>query len=465
MSYRNPQFKVFSNSAIYQDFFSGASRNFDKLASIAKKNQEENKKIDKEVEEYDSGIRADVIKADGTDQVDLVKSYQPVLDKLSKNKKLLLKGGLTNEEKADYKAYEDKVFESISIAKRGIGAMAEKGLALTEAKKAGTFDNTLNDFKQVAAFESINKGGQNQIIVDIDNPTDVSWTVSSPADKENPQIESKEIASFNFNNLLKVKNDETASYWTKIPKLSYPGAKEAILDKNGNFLEGVKTKESKTLTKKTDKKNVYQVNQVMDLEASRLPGSALDNTLRASAKAILYSPQEAASLWNNKLRPLDKSKPLWLGTLDGTLVTQEQKNDFINLYAKSFYEGEGKTYSVKGRTIEEDILQEEEPARPGKEASALMAKIKSLENGQVGSFINHKNKTIKQTGENEWTLTEEVVDMAGNSSIKEIAKVDDPKKLKNKFGIIDAALVDEKAEVDIDIAMDNALGPVTSPME
>ena len=464
MSYRNPQFKVFSNTAIYQNFFDGASKNMENLAEIAKENQKENEKIDEDVEEYDSKVRAGVIQADTSDQIDLVESYQPVLDRLSENKKRLLKGGLTKEQKAEYRTYEQKAFESINIAKRGIGAMAEKGLALFDAKKNRTFDNTLNDFRDVAAFESINKGGKNKIRVNLDDPTDVSWVVSTPTNKDNPQIKSTEIASFNFNNLLKVKNDDTAGYWTEIPKLTYPGAKGAILDKNGNFLEDAQTIETKTLKKETKKKKVYQVNRVLDLEASRQPGSALDTTLRASARAMLDYPQEAASLWNNKLRPLDKSKPLWLGTLNGTPITKEQENDFINLYAKSFYEGEGKSYAVKGRTIEESIPQEEEdtpPPKPGKEAAALLAKIKSLKNGQTGSFITHKNKTIKQTGDNEWTLTEEVVDKDGNTSTKVISKVDDPQKLKGKFGISDETLVSETAEVDIDTAVNSAFGPET----
>ena len=65
----------------------------------------------------------------------------------------------------------------------------------------------------------------------------------------------------------------------------------------------------------------------------------------------------------------------------------------------------------------------------------LIANLDSFIDGQIGPTFDFKGKTVKKTGEKEWTLTEEVVDEAGNVSVKEIAKVNNPKEIKNKLGV------------------------------
>ena len=139
---------------------------------------------------------------------------------------------------------------------------------------------------------------------------------------------------------------------------------------------------------------------------------------------------------------------------------------FIDTYKEAFYEGQGKTYSKKLRTVVNPKIDDvTKKVKPGKAAAALLANLKSLEGGQVGSFFEFKGKTVKQTAENEWTLTEEVVDGDGNTSTKVIATVDDPNKLKDKFGITDAALVPEAADLDVDMAVNASLGPPTEENE
>lgn len=469
MSYRNPQLNVRSDAALYTNFFKNISASFSNvadaygkkqadMAALAEENKKANEKIDKETAEYKAKINANVIKADSSVQIDLVESYKPVLSKLGEMRKKSESNNATPEEKDAFRAYEQKVLQSITTAKQGLIGMAEKGQALVEAKENNNFDNTLNDYREVFAFESINKGGVNKIDINVDDPTNMNWVVSTPADKNDPNIKSTEIASFNFNSIITAKQSDDTDYWTTIPNLEYPGLKEVITDEEDNFLEGVPVKEVRTLTKSTDQKNVYQISQVIDFEKAKQPGSAIMLQLEAAAESYLAIPQEAASLWNNKLLPLDKTAKQWLGPLDGAAITDEQKADFTKMYVKSFFEGQAKVYKNNTRTIEADKEQGDKDPKPGASARALIANLNSLNEGQVGSTFDFKGKTVTQTGENEWTLTEEVVDASGNVSTKEIAKVDDPKKLKNKFGIIDAALVPDEAEVNVDMAVDNALG-------
>lgn len=470
MSYRNPQLNVRSDAALYTNFFSNISSSVSKIAdayskqqvdaaALAKENKESNEKIDKETADYKAKINAGVIKADSAVQVDLVESYEPILKKLGELRKASEKTGATSEQKDEFRAYELKVSQSIGVAKNGLIGMAEKGQALVDAKEKNNFDNTLNDYRDVFAFESINKGGVNKVVIDLDDPTSMNWTVSTPENKDNPDIKSTQIASFDFNNIITAKQSDDTDYWTTIPGLEYPGLKEVITDEKDNFLKGVPVKEVRTLTKSTDKKNVYQISQVIDFEKATQPGSSIMLQLDAAAESYLAIPQEAASLWNNKLLPLDKTKKQWLGPLNGDVITNEQKADFKKMYVKSFFEGQAKAYSNKTKTIEANKEQGDPDPKPGAAARALIANLNSLNEGQIGSTFDFKGKTVTQTGEKEWTLTQEVVDGDGNVSTKEIAKVDDPKKLKNKFEIIDAALVPPEAEVNIDMAVNNALDP------
>ena len=467
MSYRNPQLNVRSDAALYTNFFKNISSSFSKIAdayskqqvdaaALAKENKELNEEIDKETADYKAKINASVIKADSSVQVDLVESYKPILKKLGELRKASEKTGATSEQKDEFRAYEIKVSQSIGVAKNGLIGMAEKGQALVDAKENNNFDNTLNSSKDVLAFESINKGGVNKVVIDLDDPTSMSWAVSTPEDGE---TKGELISSFDFNNIITAKQSDDTDYWTTIPGLEYPGLKEVITDEKDNFLEGVPVKEVRTLTKSTDKKNVYQISQVIDFEKATQPGSSIMLQLDAAAESYLAIPQEAASLWNNKLLPLDKTKKQWLGPLNGDVITNEQKADFKKMYVKSFFEGQAKAYVNKTKTIEANKEQGDSDPKPGAKARALIANLNSLNEGQVGSTFDFEGKTVTQTGEKEWTLTQEVVDRDGNASTKEIAKVDDPKKLKNKFGIIDAALVPTEAEVNIDMAVNNALDP------
>ena len=449
MSYRNPQLNVRSDAALYTNFFKNISSSFSKIAdtyskqqvnaaALAKENKELNEEIDKETADYKAKINASVIKADSSVQVDLVESYKPILKKLGELRKASEKTGATSEQKDEFRAYEIKVSQSIGVAKNGLIGMAEKGQALVDAKENNNFDNTLNSSKDVLAFESINKGGVNKVVIDLDDPTSMSWAVSTPEDGE---TKGELISSFDFNNIITAKQSDDTDYWTTIPGLEYPGLKEVITDEKDNFLEGVPVKEVRTLTRSTDKKNVYQISQVIDFEKATQPGSSIMLQLDAAAESYLAIPQEAASLWNNKLLPLDKTKKQWLGPLNGDVITNEQKADFKKMYVKSFFEGQAKAYSNKTKTIEANKEQGDPDPKPGAAARALIANLNSLNEGQIGSTFDFKGKTVTQTGEKEWTLTQEVVDGDGNVSTKEIAKVDDPKKLKNKFEIIDAALV------------------------
>lgn len=467
MSYRNPQLNVRSDAALYTNFFKNISSSFSKIAdayskqqvdaaALAKENKESNEKIDKETADYKAKINAGVIKADSSVQVDLVESYKPILKKLGELRKASEKTGATSEQKDEFRAYEIKVSQSIGVAKNGLIGMAEKGQALVDAKENNNFDNTLNSSKDVLAFESINKGGVNKVVIDLDDPTSMSWAVSTPEDGE---TKGELISSFDFNNIITAKQSDDTDYWTTIPGLEYPGLKEVITDEKDNFLEGVPVKEVRTLTKSTDKKNVYQISQVIDFEKATQPGSSIMLQLDAAAESYLAIPQEAASLWNNKLLPLDKTKEQWLGPLNGDVITDEQKADFKKMYVKSFFEGQAKAYVNKTKTIEANKEQGDSDPKPGAKARALIANLNSLNEGQVGSTFDFEGKTVTQTGEKEWTLTQEVVDRDGNASVKEIAKVDDPKKLKNKFGVVDAALVPTEAEVNIDMAVNNALDP------
>ena len=467
MSYRNPQLNVRSDAALYTNFFKNISSSFSKIAdayskqqvdaaALAKENKESNEKIDKETADYKAKINAGVIKADSAVQVDLVESYEPILKKLGELRKASEKTGATSEQKDEFRAYEIKVSQSIGVAKNGLIGMAEKGQALVDAKENNNFDNTLNSSKDVLAFESINKGGVNKVVIDLDDPTSMSWAVSTPEDGE---TKGELISSFDFNNIITAKQSDDTDYWTTIPGLEYPGLKEVITDEKDNFLEGVPVKEVRTLTRSTDKKNVYQISQVIDFEKATQPGSSIMLQLDAAAESYLAIPQEAASLWNNKLLPLDKTKKQWLGPLNGDVITDEQKADFKKMYVKSFFEGQAKAYVNKTKTIEANKEQGDSDPKPGAKARALIANLNSLNEGQVGSTFDFEGKTVTQTGEKEWTLTQEVVDRDGNASVKEIAKVDDPKKLKNKFGVVDAALVPTEAEVNIDIAVNNALDP------
>ena len=467
MSYRNPQLNVRSDAALYTNFFKNISSSFSKIAdayskqqvdaaALAKENKESNEKIDKETADYKAKINAGVIKADSAVQVDLVESYEPILKKLGELRKASEKTGATSEQKDEFRAYEIKVSQSIGVAKNGLIGMAEKGQAIVDAKEINNFDNTLNSSKDVLAFESINKGGVNKVVIDLDDPTSMSWAVSTPEDGE---TKGELISSFDFNNIITAKQSDDTDYWTTIPGLEYPGLKEVITDEKDNFLEGVPVKEVRTLTRSTDKKNVYQISQVIDFEKATQPGSSIMLQLDAAAESYLAIPQEAASLWNNKLLPLDKTKKQWLGPLNGDVITNEQKADFKKMYVKSFFEGQAKAYVNKTKTIEANKEQGDSDPKPGAKARALIANLNSLNEGQVGSTFDFEGKTVTQTGEKEWTLTQEVVDRDGNASVKEIAKVDDPKKLKNKFGVVDAALVPTEAEVNIDIAVNNALDP------
>ncbi len=467
MSYRNPQLNVRSDAALYTNFFKNISSSFSKVAdayskqqvnaaALAKENKELNEEIDKETADYKAKINASVIKADSSVQVDLVESYKPILKKLGELRKASEKTGATSEQKDEFRAYEIKVSQSIGVAKNGLIGMAEKGQALVDAKENNNFDNTLNSSKDVLAFESINKGGVNKVVIDLDDPTSMSWAVSTPEDGE---TKGELISSFDFNNIITAKQSDDTDYWTTIPGLEYPGLKEVITDEKDNFLEGVPVKEVRTLTKSTDKKNVYQISQVIDFEKATQPGSSIMLQLDAAAESYLAIPQEAASLWNNKLLPLDKTKKQWLGPLNGDVITDEQKADFKKMYVKSFFEGQAKAYVNKTKTIEANKEQGDSDPKPGAKARALIANLNSLNEGQVGSTFDFEGKTVTQTGEKEWTLTQEVVDRDGNVSTKEIAKVDDPKKLKNKFGVVDAALVPTEAEVNIDMAVNNALDP------
>lgn len=474
MSYTDPQLNVRSDAALYQQFFTNISDSFAKtvaaysekkkeLAEIAKKNKEDNEKIEKDVETYKSSVEADIVKADSANQIDLVESYQGVLDKLAENKELLLSGNLTEEKKIEIKAYERKANQSIQLAKNGLNAFVIKGSDLVESQKNGSFDKELNDPGAVYAMQISGKGAINKVIVDVENPMDVRWNVYEASSKDNPESKGEEVYSFDFNSLVNTEQNPTADFWVTTPDLTYPGVDQILTDKNNAFLEGVPTKEAPpVLVKKTDKKNTYQINEVLDIEAIKQdPSSALMLQLRADADAYLAVPSEAISLYNNSLVNLSKDGKKWYGLLEGKPLTPEQKIQFEEAYIESFLQGQANSYSVKKGTVEEDIPQEKEPVKPGKEASALIAKLDSLKGGQVGSFITHKNKTVKQTGDNEWTLTEEVVDRNGNTSTKVISKVDDPQELKEEFGIIDAALVAKEAKVDIDLAVDNAIGQET----
>ena len=468
MSYRDPQLNVRSDAALYTNFFKSISDSFSKvataygasqakMAALAEENKKANDVLDEKTEEYTAKLNAGIIKVDTSTQINLVESFKPVLDKLAEGYKKANSGNASPEEKQNFRLYEQKVLQSIGLAKNGLVAMTEKGAALVEAKENKTFDNTLNDYRDVFAFESINKGGVNKVTIDVEDPLNINWTVSTPSNEDNPEVKSTEIASFNFNDLLRTSSSDDTDYWTTIPNLEYTGVKEVLIDENNQFLQETPVKEVSRNIKSTDKKDVYQISQVVNFDEALKPGSALRLQLEADAGAYLAFPQEAASLWNNKLLPLDKTKNKWLGPLDGTPISKEQKAEFTELYIKSFSEGQGKTYTVKSRVEEVDKFTKPSGPRPGKQAAALLANINSLKNGQIGSTFSFKDRTATQTGENEWTVTEEVIDASGNASTKVIAKVDDPEKLKDKFGVVDAALVGEEADVNIDMAVDNAL--------
>ena len=474
MSYRDPQLNVRSDAALYTNFFNSISSSFAKVAegyakgvankaALIKANKENNDAIDKEVATYTSKLQAGIIKVDSSSAVDLVESYKPMLAKLGENKKLELSGNATKEQLAEYRDYELKAMQSIQLSKKGLVTMAENGADLVASKEDGTFDNELNNPNTVLGFQMIGKGGVNNLVIDVDDPMNINWNVSSKGKDDEP---GKNIASYNLGSIVAISEDAGSDYWVTTPKLDFQGVGNVIMSESGDFNDNVPTKDTFTLIKDRKGEKTYQVTQVLDIDAMRNEkGSTIDALLEAKAFGVLEYQNQAASLWNNNLSKINKQEK-WTNPVEGEPLTEEQKTLFIDTYKEAFYEGQGKTYSKKLRTVVNPKIEDvAKKVKPGKAAAALLANLKSLEGGQVGSFFEFQGKTVKQTAENEWTLTEEVVDNDGNSSTKVIATVDDPNKLKDKFGITDAALVPEAADLDVDMAVNASLGPIAEENE
>ena len=184
--------------------------------------------------------------------------------------------------------------------------MAENGADLVASKEDGTFDNELNNPNTVLGFQMIGKGGVNNLVIDVDDPMNINWNVSSKGKDDEP---GKNIASYNLGSIVAISEDAGSDYWVTTPKLDFQGVGNVIMSESGDFNDNVPTKDTFTLIKDRKGEKTYQVTQVLDIDAMRNEkGSTIDALLEAKAFGVLEYQNQTASLWNNNLSKINKQE-------------------------------------------------------------------------------------------------------------------------------------------------------------
>ena len=341
-AYSNPKTTVISHAQSYDNMFKQIAGGFETAARGyvvgAKKAQEEfekraeeNKKIRIAADQASMDIQAKVSEMNPSGTTNIQEAFAPVLTKFNDLKQKQYKEGLTPEEMQWMGNVKGSIVKKIEgmIANHAsqYGSYKE---ASEKAGEGGYYGG--NDPKIALSYEAISNGAEQKIVID----PDTLATKIVVVDKEG-----EEIYAFSGAALERAQVDPKAGIFTTVPKSDYSKVNEMVFNsKDGTFKEGVVASDKTTYPTNS----TFVVNKVMNIEKTRKTLPDVDMQLKAEAGGILQVDRDAIAFWNTVLQ--DKDNPdIWS---DDKVLTEEQKNKFIEKYQNRWWEGQSKTFLEKG---------------------------------------------------------------------------------------------------------------------